>query len=550
MATYEVTTEDGVYEVETEDSPNVEQKDNSIMDLAVGGLPSYALPAKDGDKLPLLASTVSALTGGSLRSAIERPKQTAMGGGLVFSGAEQGVDLLKQILSERGVTSEIDNPYRGNEQFPKAKTAKGSLGQLLLESAGPAALEPFLSIKRSPKASDIEEMVSTLDKNSKYKSKLIEGSKKLAIDSAASEFDLKELQAKQRLNDLRRNSVSIRQSHQDQLAVVNSSIQEIDSKATNAARNLTLKSREIFPSYAKKVSDEYGQEITKAGAGVEIPFNDLKQSIGNSMQRGYLKTLFDKMTFAPESLSSEDKKVLSYVQRIREMEGVDRIPLLSLDKEIQGIVGKPGKQYSSAQRSLTELRRIFVDAAGDANKELSLVKAKFRPKLQFKDKLFEIADPFNPQGPLDTSKGTSYFKKIVDGDITQDDVDFGNLFDKEIGSGFTDEIKDLSSKKLSARQAVLDIKKAYQDQSRNIISEKFKIDDFLKSNESQKESAISKVAKDFDVEALNQTAKEGNARKSLNEQLNKAESGDFGRKIIRFAVKEGIKQLKRNVKGF
>lgn len=549
MAKYQVTTDDGTFEVETEDSASSQAtQDNSAMDLAIGGLPGgFASGIEPQDSPAIITSLLSGVSQGALRNIAEQPMLSAMGGPAVanFQNSAKGAVDLANLIP--GVN--LENTYQGSGVFPEASTAKGKIAQTALESLIPMASQTFLSkIKNAPKAGEIETKLSELESNAAFQQKLVEGSKKAEAGRIINEYDLEIGRKKQDLVGIQRSMLSARQNAKTSVETFRAQATNLDNVASQEGHNLTIKMREAYPKYASTLSNEFSGEFQKASKGVELPFEEYRNSIEKV---AFKNRLYERLEMAPESMSPEEKKVLSYIDRIRNMEGVERVKLSDIDQEISGIISPArGKQWSSGQHILSDLREAFMDVAGEYSDAMRVVRAKFKPKLQFKNRMYEAIDPFNKSGNLDTTKGTSYFKSIAQGRGLPDDNIFLTRIEEELGTGYLGNLKKIQGDIQNTEAQTKGVIDGSRDIIQSLTQKKFQINDFIKNVESEKLKKVESVSKEFDLTAFRKQAKAVDTKKELEELLAKAEKVDFPRKIVRAIVKESIAQLKKNVKPF
>lgn len=473
---------------------------------------------KPGDVPFIATSAIDSLSGGILSSIADQPKQFGVAG-LPGANVSKGANLLAQFMGK-------DAPLPASGLMPQPETPSGAISGTALSMipvSGEVALARFLGRPKPPTVGRLEEILQQTESNAKFKNSLI--NKTQAIESrrvksetfkALSELDLKK-----------------------------SLLENKDLK--QAAYESVLKSRERFTPYATKLSTEFGEAYQKAAKGVKVPLDKQVQVFDGIADRLDLRNPMRKLSPEESSfvryvdeLKQAQEKTFSTVEKskILSQSGVPiekNIPakisndrdLLEVDSEIKSLLGASyGKQWGSGQRIHTETRRAFTDMFGEKGNPLNSVRARFKNRLAFKDRFFDMTRPFELSGENKvTDEAINFFSSVGKKSVVGDDLTFYKNMQKEVGDDVFDGVYSVGSQ----------------------------IDNFVRESDSisrNAETYLEKFTREMNAEKGRLAAETFNKKSRLESLIAEAEKKDLPRKLIKMVAKEAAYSLKRKVKPF
>lgn len=463
MGTYRVETEDGVFDVEVDDSSSAEVKSDS----SIGGD-----LLKDSPQLALsLAQLIPGPVGSAIdatSSALEHPFAFAFGGpsaNKIQEGANlAGILKTAYNADKSSVGSFLNDLGKNEEVFPStgitsAKTDTGKLAQL-----GINLTAPFLQ-KKFSNADPVAKKINNPEFGPKAP-KTEEVSK--AIDQISSKSDTLSNFYKKSLNY---GSDVIDQSAMQKVSSIDPQIKIADESLAKTSYELARKFRDdFFPKYSQKISEDFGKAWDGVVGNIEIEGSDIQKAFSDF---GRSSGLYNKATYSPETLLPIEKKILSYVNGVGERvssESVNRMKLSDLSSGFEDILrSEYGKQWKTP--ILDKFRRSFVDLAGDSKySEMKDVKARFKPLYQFREDM----RPFfgKKKGEANLQPAVNLFKNWAGGELQTKNPSHHALIKKitqEFGDQSLDSISKISKDRadlLATRQSIL----SQADADKNLLS--------------------------------------------------------------------------------
>lgn len=499
-----------------ESPTKVDSSNGSALDTLLAG---PFMTNKIGDVPSLLTSAIDGLSGGAIGNVVEQPKEFGVSG-MTGAGIARGANMLAGFMGK-------EEPLPSSGLMPKAETASGAISGLALSTgipiAGEAALARFLTRPKPPTIGRLEELLQKTEVDSRFNLGLMKKSEAIESRRIKSETMAK-------LSDIELNKSSVEST-------------DLPQKAYET----TLKVRDRFTPFAQKLSGEFGSEYQKAAKGVKVPIDKQIEVFDGIADKLDLRNPLRKI--APEeanflnyvdNLKSAQEKTVSTISKssIVDPKGnpIEKVippkmsgdrDLLDVDKEIKSLLGSSqGKQWGSAQRIHTEVRRGFTDIFGDSGNPLNVVRSKFKHRLAFKDRLFDMSRPFELSGENKVSdEAVNFFSNVGKGKVVGDDLAFYKNMQRELGDDVFSDVYSVGQKLKGFESDAVSVSKSAES-----TLEKF-----------TREMATAKGR--LAVDSFNKKAK-------YQTLIDEAEKNDLPRKLIKMVVREGAYALKRKLKPF
>lgn len=499
-----------------ESSTKVNSINGSALDTLLAG---PFMTNKMGDVPSLLTSAVDGLSGGAIGNVVEQPKEFGVSG-MTGAGVARGANMLAGFMGK-------EEPLPSTKLMPEPETVSGAISGTALSTltpvAGEAALARFLKRPKPPTIGRLEELLQKTEADTKFRLALINKSQAIETRRIKS-------QTMKDLSDVELNK---------------SLIENNDLK--QKAYETVLKTRDKFSPYANKLSGEFGEAYQQAAKGVKVPLDKQinvfdgiaeKLDLRNPLRKiapeeaSFLKYIDELKSAQEQTVSSVSKSSIldpkgNPVEKIIPPKMSNARDLLDVDKEIKSLLGSSyGKQWGSAQRIHTETRRAFTDLFGDSGNPLNTVRARFKHRLAFKDRLFDVTRPFDLSGENKVSdEAVNFFANAGKKNLVGDDLAFYKNMQREIGDDVFSDVYSVGNKLKSLDSKATDISKSA-------------------------ESTLDKLTREMNTAKGRATVESFNKKAKYEGLINEAEKKDIPRKLIKMVAKEAAYALKRKVNPF
>lgn len=250
----------------------------------------------------------------------------------------------------------------------------------------------------------------------------------------------------------------------------------------NSAHKQTLDARSKVPIFQNKINTGFGKDIEAAYGNETIDPQNLASKLEGVLQRARIISS-DSEGFsmpAKETLSSSEKAVKSYYEGLLNPDNQEPLKVGSVDQDLRRIFQvKSGKPYGAGEHILTDVRQALMEDGqiwGD-NKDIQIVRSKWKPQLQAKAKSYQVFDPYNRAGANETTKGVNFFSRYAEqvanphsGTLGPDEVSFVNTMKKEFGKNVFSDIEKVGAKKSGMVSSLKNMPAQYQAELSGIQS--------------------------------------------------------------------------------
>lgn len=370
----------------------------SVLDQLKSDAPYLA-----GSMLQAIPGPVGQISG-AVGTVLEQPFTTAMAG---FPGAKvnEGSKLVNLINSLTGNKLGVQGNTPESTGFTSAKTPAGQFTQLGIDLLAPAVTSKMktklddillnLGKKNGPELPNtktVNGLISENEKTGNYVDKLIRKSEAGEVAFIKTEYE----SAK---------------------AMVDANRVAEEANLSSMAHDATVKSRSWFPSWAKKLSGEYGSKYESLMEGKKVNIGDYY----DTLKKVYVESdLQNKDT----ALSGAEKAISGLMDKVgADLENYGRdykVNLSEIDRSMKDILrATVGKNYGPGEHILTNFRSNIIDLMGETAGDLRVLNSEFAPRLQMKNELFKVLKPFSRGGEFDTQSGVNFFKGAALGNLPQ-----------------------------------------------------------------------------------------------------------------------------------
>lgn len=251
---------------------------------------------------------------------------------------------------------------------------------------------------------------------------------------------------------------------------LNSAIQQVSKQdIPKAADAATVATREAYPTWARDISNRYGEAYQAAIKGQKIGTQKLYDALGEVVnESGILAKPEAQLSSSERAIYNYWKNVEGQLPGVKDSEvvfsptegpihktvttGQQELDLTKVDSDLQRILNaQKGKQYGPGEHILTIAREKMANAIGDISPEVKLVRAKFKPELQMKNEAYKIFQPFSRSGEYDTTAGTNLLSRYANtfsgGKMNPDELRLINSMKQKFGKDFFGNLESLGNTK-------------------------------------------------------------------------------------------------------
>jgi len=274
----------------------------------------------------------------------------------------------------------------------------------------------------------------------------------------------------------------------------------------SAQQDVALIKKEI-PEWMGKQSERWNAEIDAQLGGPDadifVNADTLRAELSSLLRsRGVEIDAAGEIDALTKSLSPAESKIVDVIKRIDSSSQLPSVRSLIKDTNYFGSKVKYGKVFNSEQALLDDAKDIVASQAEDIIPSLKNTKAWYSDYAQIRNRSFKSLDPL---GGKYSTKGTQFFEKLASGNAHPEDFQFLTDLESAVGKKAGRTSFDLSAEEKSLEQFKERLKQSSKEEvakiQESLDKEISRLDEVLKQESVSMENTTGSAIKAIEEKA-------------------------------------------------